>query len=142
MSDIQMKNERPDDGNWRMLSGRELDYLGKIEEKARRADQLSINFDWLMAQFDLVHDAIIPEHIGTWQDRVQQTVKAVARPCSATCTSHVTHPCEKCGQQHGPRKRPSERLKALEIQRLTTGLRYFAVSDVAKVAEELEAEGL
>jgi hypothetical protein len=106
MSDIPLK--RPDDGNWRFLSGRELDYLSRIEEAARSF-----------------------------------------AACSATCTSHVTHACEKCGQQHSPRKLPSERLKELQIQRCHPGMpdwkgemRYFKVSDVARVAEELEKEGL
>lgn len=39
---------------------------------------------------------------------------AKPRPCSATCTGHVSHPCEKCGQQWG---QPSERV----VKEVTTG---------------------
>ena len=67
---------RPDDGNWRMLSSREREYLAKVESEARRADQLGINCRWLVAQLDEIHAALCPGHIGTWQDRAQKAVEA------------------------------------------------------------------
>lgn len=33
----------------------------------------------------------------------QPTADAPPAPCSSTCSRHVSHPCEKCGQQWGPR---------------------------------------
>ena len=68
--------ERPDDGNWRMLSSREREYLAKVESEARRADQLGVNCQWLVAQLDEIHDALCPDHIGTWQSRAQNAVEA------------------------------------------------------------------
>ena len=67
---------RPDDGNWRMLSSREREYLAKVESEARRAYQLGINCRWLVAQLDEIHAALCPGHIGTWQDRAQKAVEA------------------------------------------------------------------
>ena len=67
---------RPDDGNWRMLSSREREYLENTESEARRARQLGINCEWLIARIDEIHDALCPDHIGTWQSRAQKAVEA------------------------------------------------------------------
>jgi len=78
---------RPDDGNWRMLSSREREYLADVESEARRAAQLGINCEWLMAQLDAIHEALCPDHIGTWQGRVQkavETAKAMTQNKSVT----------------------------------------------------------
>jgi hypothetical protein len=66
---------RPDDGNWRMLSSREREYLENTESEAKRAGQLGINCEWLIARLDEIHDALCPEHIGTWQSRAQKAVE-------------------------------------------------------------------
>jgi hypothetical protein len=67
---------RPDDGNWGMLSSREREYLSDVESKAHRVGQLSRNTEWLIAQFDAIHEALCDGHIGTWQTRVLKSVEA------------------------------------------------------------------
>jgi hypothetical protein len=38
---------RPDDGNWRMLSTREREYLAALEEVAVAAEACSADSDWI-----------------------------------------------------------------------------------------------
>lgn len=45
----------------------------------RRFQQLEINQRWLLAQFDLVHESLCPDHLGTWQQRVTACVKAAKK---------------------------------------------------------------
>jgi hypothetical protein len=79
MPDHLPKHARPDDGNWLMLSSKEREYLEHVEHEATRAGQLSINCEWLIAQLDEIHDALCPDHFGTWQGRAQKAVEAAKK---------------------------------------------------------------
>lgn len=39
-------------------------------------DQLTVNQNWLMEKFDLLHDMLCPDKTGTWQQRVEQVHSA------------------------------------------------------------------
>lgn len=39
-------------------------------------------------------------------ERLNQEKRHKKEPCSPGCTGHVSHPCEKCGQQWGKRPEP------------------------------------
>ena len=41
-----------------------------------RMKQLSYNCKWLIKQIDQIHSVLCPGDIGTWQDRVKNTVFA------------------------------------------------------------------
>ena len=47
-----------------------------IESETKRADQISINCQWLIEQLDSIHDSLCPDHTGTWQDRAIAAVEA------------------------------------------------------------------
>ena len=47
------------------------------DSENRRVGQLSINCDWLISQFDMLHDILCPGKYGTWQSRVQQVVDKI-----------------------------------------------------------------
>jgi len=92
---------RPDDGNWRMLSRREREYLENTENEAKRAGQLGINCEWLIARLDEIHDALCPAHIGTWQGRAQkavETAKAVKHNAPRQgCEAYPARGCSTIG---------------------------------------------
>lgn len=44
--------------------------------KINRIKQLSYNCKWLIEQIDQIHSVLCPGVIGTWQDRVRNTVFA------------------------------------------------------------------
>ena len=48
-------------------------YSGDLQ---RRAHQLGVNCRWLIAQIDKIHAVLCPGETGTWQQRVEQAVKA------------------------------------------------------------------
>lgn len=50
-----------------------------FDSDKRRIQQLSINCDWLRNQIDLIHDALCPGQLGTWQDRALQAVAAAEK---------------------------------------------------------------
>jgi hypothetical protein len=52
--------------------------FGVLAEK-QRADQLSVNCQWLIDKIDRIHQALCPRQFGTWQQRAEQAVEAAER---------------------------------------------------------------
>jgi hypothetical protein len=52
------------------------DILSGLEAEKRRADQMTLNFDWLLQRMDTIHNALCPGENGTWQVRATQAVAA------------------------------------------------------------------
>jgi len=55
------------------------DPLSGPEAERRRADQIDINFKFLLNCVEEIHAALCPDHIGIWQDRAKEAVKAVKK---------------------------------------------------------------
>jgi hypothetical protein len=47
-----------------------------LADEKRRAKQMDINFNFLMGHIERIHDALCPDHIGTWQQRAEAATKA------------------------------------------------------------------
>jgi len=50
-----------------------------MNDLKRQIQQLEINNRFLLSRFDVVHDMLCPDHLGTWQQRVEATVKAAKK---------------------------------------------------------------
>lgn len=59
------------------------DPLNGLKAQKRRADQIDINFKFLFRCVEEIHGALCPGHIGTWQDRAKEAVRA-AKAISST----------------------------------------------------------
>lgn len=57
-------------------SGEDGDESVPLVDEKQRADQMSVNFNWLLEKMDLVHESLCPGRIGTWQQRAEQVVEA------------------------------------------------------------------
>ena len=55
----------------------------------QRADQLGINYTWLIDKIDRIHAALCPDAMGTWQQRAEQAVKAAERLPAADILAFV-----------------------------------------------------
>jgi hypothetical protein len=64
-----------EDGEEELLSMIDPDLANLMEHK--RAEQLSTNCKWLIAKFDELHDILCPDHLGTWQARIEKVMEAV-----------------------------------------------------------------
>ena len=60
------------------------DPLNGLKALLVQLDQSSINTRWLLASLDEIHDALCPEQSGTWQQRVEQAVKAAKQKATGT----------------------------------------------------------
>lgn len=41
----------------------------------RQLSQMTLNTRWLIERMDLIHAALCPGHIGTWQERAEEAVR-------------------------------------------------------------------
>jgi hypothetical protein len=48
----------------------------QLKAERQRADHLALNNRWLVERLDRIHDALCPEHSGTWQQRAEKAVEA------------------------------------------------------------------
>lgn len=65
----------------------------KVQNNLREEFVASINAS---TPVDLFLQDTNTAYIAWLENKLKGNVKT---PCSPTCTRHVTHPCEKCGQQ-------------------------------------------
>ena len=49
----------------------------QLADAKRRAEQISINFYFLLEKIDAMHALLCPDQNGTWQNRADQVVAAV-----------------------------------------------------------------
>lgn len=68
-------SESEEDGNEELLS-KSCDNLGCVMEH-KRAEQLSTNCKWLISKFDELHDILCPDHLGTWQQKIEKVMETV-----------------------------------------------------------------
>jgi len=48
----------------------------QTNDETRRADQLALNCEWLIARIDRIHRRLCPGKRGTWQQRAERAVQA------------------------------------------------------------------
>ena len=60
------------------------EYTPTVEDERQRADQMSLNFHWLLGNLDRIHRALCPGKHATWQTRVEQAVEAAEKIRSET----------------------------------------------------------
>lgn len=53
--------------------------MALLMDESRRADQLGVNCDWLIAKIDAIHAALCPGQHGSWQQRAEQAVAAAGK---------------------------------------------------------------
>lgn len=59
----------------------------RSQEKAR-ADQLWLNFKWVIERVERIHHALCPAQRGTWQQRLEQAVEAAEKLAAKSHDAH------------------------------------------------------
>lgn len=58
----------------------------------RRMEQMTTNFMWLVGKMDMIHLALCPNKLGTWQMRAEQAVAAAVALSTTPSGSTETKP--------------------------------------------------
>ena len=62
-----------------MSDKNETHFVKTLESETARADQISLNFHWLLNKMDAVHSNLCPGIHATWIKRAEQSVEAAEK---------------------------------------------------------------